>query len=198
VVTTPFCSSLFPRYPDTPGQPHRSGGPKLRNLPVEERTFREIVSKLHVHQAVEIILYRGAHAIFCDQYSVKCGKKAKHPKAYPVPCTSYILRTSITSPSDLALSITHFPSLSRLYAVFFGLSPEQAGFVHKRLEFAGPAAVYPFTLINTFLEIEKKLRFAAVDAYRNDMRQLVENVAVSGDSVALVRIAQGVAHLRDQ
>ncbi|KAK0742738.1 hypothetical protein B0T18DRAFT_413622 [Schizothecium vesticola] len=189
---------LLPRHPDNPDLPNHSGGPKLRNLPVKEDTFRDVISKFCVHQAIEIILYRGAHAIFRDHYSVKNGKTDKHPKRYPVPCTSYILRTSISTPPDLALSITYFPTLPRLYAVFFGLSPKQIGFIHDRLEFAGSAALLPFTFINIFLEIEKKLRFDTITACRTKVHQLVENVDVSGDNLALVRLCQRVTHLRDQ
>lgn len=72
------------------------------------------------------------------------------------------------------------------------------GLIHDRLEFAGPAALYPFTLINIFLEIEKKLRFDTITTHGIKMQQLVENVAVSGDNLALVRICQRVTHLRDQ
>lgn len=72
------------------------------------------------------------------------------------------------------------------------------GFIHDRLEFSGAATLHPFTLINIFLEIEKKLRFDTITTYGIKMQQLVENVAVSGDNLALVRICQRVTHLRDQ
>lgn len=112
---------------------------------------------------------------------------------------------------DLALSITYFPTVKRLYAVFLGCQPKQMDTIHYRLGFAGMGALQPFTLINTFLEIEKKHRFDAVTSHSTNMLRLVENFAVSEnhdstrygwrneeDPGGLVRICGQVTHLRDQ
>lgn len=73
------------------------------------------------------------------------------------------------------------------------------GFFHDHLEFAGPAALQPFTLINAFLDLEKRRGFADVDAYSRRMADLAENWGtLTGDSEGVVRTYREVTVLREE
>ncbi|KAK5653692.1 hypothetical protein OQA88_8723 [Cercophora sp. LCS_1] len=178
----------FPPYGDLPLGSHNAV--KLRQLPVEEETFKNMVSKLHIHQALHIILNRGAHSICRISYSTGTLENAG------IPCVSYILRTSVALSPDHALSITYFPTAKRLYALFLGYENTHVETVHQRLEFAGKATLQPFALINIFLEIEKKHHFRLVNDHNYNMLALVGNLVVS--STDIIDIYKDVLFLRDQ
>lgn len=183
------------------------------SLPFDQPTFEQIVSKFHIHQALQIILFRGASVIHRISYTVPqpngpplpCFSKVSPPLSHFLPSnlrrpSAYILRTSISTFPDLALSLSYYPTAPhRVYAVFFGLSPNQMSFIHDHLEFAGPAALHPFTLLNAFLDLEKRRRFADVDTYSRRMADLAENWgALTGDSEGVVRTYREVTVLREE
>lgn len=67
----------------------------------------------------------------------------------------YHFRSSNELDKDIALSITVFPNKKKIYAIFFGCEPRQVDSILARLLFAGYAACSPFTLMNTFMHIER-------------------------------------------
>lgn len=50
------------------------------SLPFDQPTFEQIVSKFHIHQALQIILFRGAPVIHRISYTVP------QPNGPPLPC----------------------------------------------------------------------------------------------------------------
>ncbi len=131
------------------------------------------------------------------------------------------MRSSNTLDNDIALALTYIPTpgCQKVYAIIFGCGEYgrvNTGFIGEshvdsilgRLKFAEQAAVCPFTLIATFLELEKIHRFAQVESKVTETVSLVQNFGQrkrkqqrwrnADDPQNLMGISQRVHHLKNE
>ncbi|KAK0715322.1 hypothetical protein B0H67DRAFT_537688 [Lasiosphaeris hirsuta] len=167
---------ICPRYLDTVhgGETIRNPG-ILRNIPLpNEPTFRRLVETFHIHQVTKTIINRGAWPIILRNED----HSGLDNRIY------YNLRCSNALENDTALAMTFIPSKRLTYAVLFGYTEEQINLVLERLAFAEHASLEPFTLINTFIELEKMQRFEQVERHADEMADLIENFQLNAVTAA--------------
>jgi hypothetical protein len=142
-------------------------------LPFSRATFREIVKNMRLHRALPVLLDNGAPAISripsdCD------GLKS----------VVYILRVEHTMSHHTALTVTHIPGVAgqgqgpradQTFALMLGCSPADIATAERKLASSRTSARSPFTLIKTFLELERKHRFEEVDAKITRFQDTVQN-----------------------
>jgi hypothetical protein len=124
---------------------------------------------------------------------VSCALKKAYPsitstlKLIP-PNLDYTLRCSNALENDTALALTFIPSRRLTYAIFFGYHEEQGlnqvATILGRLAFAKHAALEPFTLINTFIQLEKVQRFEQVERHADAMADLIKNFQLDAATAA--------------
>lgn len=92
--------------------------------------------------------------------------------------------------NDTALGLTFIPSKRLTYAIFFGYHGEEkekrnrVATILGRLAFAEHAALEPFTLINTFIQLEKVQRFEQVERHADEMADLIKNFQLNAATAA--------------
>lgn len=104
------------------------------------------------------------------------------------PNPAYTLRCSNALENDTALALTFIPAKRLTYAIFFGYHEEhdlnQVATILGRLAFAEHAALEPFTLINTFVQLEKVQRFEQVERHADAMADLIRNFQLNAATAA--------------
>ncbi|KAK0648507.1 hypothetical protein B0T16DRAFT_408321 [Cercophora newfieldiana] len=178
---------VCPRAPDK-----GVGGKALRNplnlthvpLPDAE-TFTRLIETFHVHQATQTIMNRGWAIILRSE-----DRSGTDRKIY------YNLRTTNSLDHDTALTITHIPAKRLTYAISLGYTDVQVNTVLGRLEFAEHAALEPFTLINAFIQIEKRYRFEQVELHVDDITRRIKNfsseIAAAASSKSKSKISRPI------
>lgn len=93
--------------------------------------------------------------------------------------------------------MTYIPSKRLIYAVLFGNTHRQINSILERLSYAEHAVIEPFTLINTFVQLEKVFRFEQVERHTDAMADLIKNFQLNVTSAAAAKVLPGPAHEDD-
>ena len=114
----------------------------------------------------------------------------------------YNFRCSNTLENDTALTVTHIPDRHITYAIFFGYTDRQVETVFARLASSGQAIFEPFTLINTFIQLEKVYRFEEIERHVVDVAELMhsfQHVATmeADNQISLTGVAGNVTTIRN-
>ncbi|KAK4447296.1 hypothetical protein QBC34DRAFT_496178 [Podospora aff. communis PSN243] len=157
---------VCPRHPDTPHDGGTIRNPaSLSHLPFPNDTItNRLAETLHIHQALKTIINRGWPIILRSE-----------DLSGPDPIFYYNLRTTNTLENDTALSLAHIPAHNLTYALLLGYTDSQIDSILSRLTYAEHAVLSPFTLINTFIQLEKVQRFEQVERHADEMADLIKN-----------------------
>ncbi|KAI1263404.1 hypothetical protein F5Y18DRAFT_438105 [Xylariaceae sp. FL1019] len=150
-----------------------SSNAKATWLPYGEETFKTACRSLFQHRSAANVIARHSTAIFTSRIVPAWKSRPQWGPAVVYNCKSDTKSPNYIGQNDIILSVTHFPQVSKIFAVFYGCTSTATSDLVNGFLFSKAFMSDPLLLPMTFFEFERKRLMDTLDLKRGELRQRI-------------------------